>query len=383
MKPIRILIILTYSMLVSISAYTQNVLPDFSVKELSKEKIQISWNNPYPNCIQLAIQRSSDSSINFRTIFSSQSPELITNGYVDNKPFANAKSYYRIFFVLKGGDYFFSKTKAIETKFFEPIIKETVILPLTKSTNPNRKDLTVIILNKSILFQFTASEYKHFKDSINTKTNDGLHRVNDWTVEWQPSIKKRKIEFYFIYKEESLIAELNKYGFQKFTDSIRLKTRDTLFKLNKERFLLKTFIPLPFTYFLIYKNDSLVLELEKSNYKSFKDSLLTKTKDTIFMLTNNRVDIHPFQPKYIWQSSKYIFVNTKGYVTIQIPMAKKHHYRIIFYEESGSELFQIKNITETELLLDKTAFIHSGWFYFELFEDNNLKEKNKFFLGKE
>ena len=108
MKPIcRLFVVI--GLFFSVSSFAQNVLPDFTVKELTKGKIQISWNNPYKNCIQLAIQRSSDSSKNFRTIFSAQSPELATNGYVDSKLLPVEISYYRIFFVLQGGQYFFSK----------------------------------------------------------------------------------------------------------------------------------------------------------------------------------------------------------------------------------------------------------------------------------
>ena len=52
------------------SAQAQTALPGFTVKELTKGKTQISWINPYPSCIQLAVQRSYDSITNFRTIFS-------------------------------------------------------------------------------------------------------------------------------------------------------------------------------------------------------------------------------------------------------------------------------------------------------------------------
>ena len=56
---------------------------------------------------------------------------------------------------------------------------------------------------------------------------------------------------------------------------------------------------------------------------------------------------------------------------------------MFFYEEDGTELFRIKTIKEPELILDKTDFIHAGWFSFELFEDDKLKERNKFYLSKD
>ena len=109
MKCIRFFILLVFLIVIYQKGNAQSALPDFSVKELSQGKIQISWINPYSNCIQLAVQRSSDSINNFRTIFSSQSPELPANGFVDNRLFLQTKTYYRIFYVLKGGAYFFSK----------------------------------------------------------------------------------------------------------------------------------------------------------------------------------------------------------------------------------------------------------------------------------
>jgi hypothetical protein len=46
-------------------------------------------------------------------------------------------------------------------------------------------------------------------------------------------------------------------------------------------------------------------------------------------------------------------------------------------------LFELKNINEPALTLDKTNFLHSGWFKFELYNDEKLVEKNKFYLAKE
>jgi hypothetical protein len=99
MKYLRSLVIFTLFSAIACFSYAQGILPDITVRELTKGKVQISWNNPYETCIQLAIQRSTDSVNNFRTIFSSQSPELPSNGYVDNKPLRGIKSYYRIFYV--------------------------------------------------------------------------------------------------------------------------------------------------------------------------------------------------------------------------------------------------------------------------------------------
>ncbi len=388
MKPICRLFVFI-GLFFSLTSHAQNVLPDFTVRELTKGKIQISWNNPYKNCIQLAIQRSSDSSKNFRTIFSSQSPELATNGYVDSKLLPVAVTYYRIFFVLQGGEYYFTKAIPITTKAPEVVVVKITPPPIPAFKEPKsveiKKDYKngqTIYFKKNILFRFTKEEYQHWKDSINTKTKDALHRMNEHTVEWRPA-KPIKKELYQIYKKEEMIAELDKKKYVRFKDSIKTKTKDTLFVITDWQVQIHTYVEPAKQYVFIYRSDSLQAQLDLMEYRKFKDSVSTKTKDTLFAIDQFHVDIHSFVPKYVWKPSQYIFTNTKGYVTILLPLAKQHKYNVIFYEENGTELFKIKSIKEPELILDKTDFIHAGWFYFELYENDKLKEKSKFFLPRD
>lgn len=307
MKRISQFSLFVAGLILSADIRAQKVLPAFSVKELTKGKIQVSWINPYPDCIQIAVQRSGDSTRNFRTIFSSQSPELPSNGYVDTKTAAKLNWHYRIFYVLRGGDYYFSKIVSIETN------------PLTQ------------VGVKPIILTDTGPEYIRFRDSINKKTKDALHKISNNAIEWLPA-KTTRIK-------AGMIS--------------------------------------------IYRNDSLVMQVENTFYKKFRDSIATKTSDTLFIVNNTSANIHAFIPKYVWGPSVYVYTNAQGDVTISLPMVKKHNYSIIFYEEDGSELFSIKNIKEPELILDKVNFFHAGWFRFELFEDNKLKEKHSFQLTKD
>ena len=365
----------------------QSMLPDFSVRELTKGKIQISWNNPYRNCIQLAIQRSSDSSKNFRTIFSAQSPELVSNGFVDNRPLLGIVSYYRIFFTLDGGNYYFTKSIA-----YKPEISSSEktgmgqLLPTdleTAISNLPEKDLTSIYYKKAILFRLNREAYQRFKDSINTKTHDKLHRLNEYAVQWEPAIKTLTDGQVEVYLKNKLLATFDQKSWVGFRDSVKTQTKDTLFTVNTGRFQLLPYT-IPSKYYLfIYRNDSLLAALENWQYKKFKDSIALQTRDTLYVRDGQHVDIHPFVVKYVWRPSVYIFTNGKGYVTIRLPEVKQHRYHVVFYEEDGSELFRIKSLKEPELILDKTDFIHAGWFFFELFEDDKLKEKNKFLLTKE
>src|SRR5216117_2646681 len=91
------LIIISFSKVKS-----QNQLPDFSVEDVGNNKVRISWINPFGEvCIQLTAQSSFDSLRGFKTIFSTESPQLPQNGFVYTKPF-QGKYYYRISYILNG-----------------------------------------------------------------------------------------------------------------------------------------------------------------------------------------------------------------------------------------------------------------------------------------
>lgn len=362
---------------------SQLTLPAFSVRELNKGKIQISWNNPYQNCIQLAIQRSADSTKDFRTIFSAQSPELPANGYVDNKILPVSKRYYRIFYVLEGGAYYFTAAIPIEINPNASGIG-TSDHPLDKDRNVGNKGQTTIFLKQKPLFVLTNEEYSRFRDSINKKTRDGLHRINAFAVEWKPAnIHTSNESLISIYNRNTLVARLPEKDFISFRDSVATKTRDTLFMINPFRTQIHPYIPEEKKFVFIYKRDSLVAKINFTRVRKFKDSLAKETRDTLFFIDNNTWHIHPFVPKYVWEPSAYVFTNKNGYVTIRLSQVKHHKYRILFYDTDGSELFHIRSIKETELVLDKANFVHAGWFSFELYEDDKLKEKNKFFLSKD
>jgi hypothetical protein len=378
-------------LLISFSAVAQqHPLPDFTLRELSRGKVQISWENPYPNCVQLAIQRSEDSSKNFRTIFSSQSPELASNGFVDNKPITGKRSWYRIFYSLQGGAYFFSNTRSVEASPLTATVppKETPVPVTTKDEIKKPAPvkpaipLTGIYVNRKLVFSLDEPAYKRFKDSIFTKTKDQLDRTGKFSVSWKPAPLPKTALNTLIIRNDSIVLELEAKPYQHFKDSIFGKTKDTLTRIDAQRVVWKKYIVPPPVFIYIYRNDSLIAQLPGNAYKKFRDSVATRTKDTLFAADDTHAAIHPFVPKYVWKPSEYIFTNTHGYITIKLPDVRQHKYHVIFYEEDGTELFRIKSVKEPELILDKTDFVHAGWFFFELFDEEVLKEKNKFFLPK-
>jgi len=88
-------------------------------------------------------------------------------------------------------------------------------------------------------------------------------------------------------------------------------------------------------------------------------------------------------PKIVYKPSKFVFTEKDGNVKIALPLAKEKKYTIKFFDELGIPAFEIKQIKETVLTLDKSNFVHAGWFKFELYEDGQVKEKSKLFVPKD
>lgn len=245
----------------------QESLPNFSVVERGK-KVIISWVNPYESCIQLNVQRSYDSLKYFRTIYAAPSPGLPQNGFSEPRQ-PNAKTYYRIFYVLQGGTYFFTPAKQA--------------VPDTDARTVNFDDRNL-------------SAFK----------------------------------------------------------SIKISTRGVEMG-----------------------------QISSLEFVRFKDSILRQTKDTLFAINDSLVELRRFIAKEIWKPSNYIFTSKDGYLNIMLNNASAKKYHVKFFEENGIPLFEVKSIKEDKLTLDKANFVHAGWFMFELYEDNKLKEKNKFYLPKD
>jgi len=121
------------------------------------------------------------------------------------------------------------------------------------------------------------------------------------------------------------------------------------------------------------KNELLPESINKKKNDSLNDSKLTTLKTIV---TPSRIVETAF-PSY------RIFTSKQNIVVIHMPEANNHKYQIKFFDESEKLIFEIKKITEEYLYLEKSNFIRSGWFRFEIFEDGVLIEKNKVLIGKD
>lgn len=91
----------------------------------------------------------------------------------------------------------------------------------------------------------------------------------------------------------------------------------------------------------------------------------------------------PVVKKYVWIPSVYVFTADDGNVSIVLPDYKIKKYNIRFFEENDTPLFELHQVKESPVLMDKVNFLHSGWFKFELYENGQLLEKNKFLITRD
>lgn len=298
------LIPICFILILALTGVAQDTLPAFSAEIKAKNKILISWSNPYGTRIkQLSIQRSRDSAKLFKTIITIPDPTVLQNGFMDqNLPDTNF--FYRLYIMLDGGEYVFSKVKSPKT-----------VPPPPKKTPVEKKQ-----------------ESRPAKEQPAREPEKKPEPVKQ-----QPAEPERP--------KPPLIQ--------------------------------------PEKYLIIKKGDEILGELNLKNLKQFRDSVSLRTKDTITMNSRDTIVIKPFVPKDIYTVSKYIFVDKAGLIHIELPWYARRKYIVRFFEEDKSPLFEINEVKDAMLLLDKANFMQAGWYLFEIYEDGKLLEKNRFYVGRE
>ncbi len=81
--------------------------------------------------------------------------------------------------------------------------------------------------------------------------------------------------------------------------------------------------------------------------------------------------------------SRNIFTAKESNVVISLPNAATHQYSIKFFDDKDRQLFDVPKITEQYLIIEKVNFLHSGWFYFKLYDMGVQIEKNQFYIPRE
>lgn len=197
----RLFFLFFISFFVSTQLHAQDTLPKFTAT-IRGSRVIVSWDNPYENLIQVAVQRSYDSTKKFNTVYSAPSPELPVNGFSEQiQP--GVRVYYRIFYVLAGGNYFFSKSKKPVLTIAAEGVDNT-----PNTTNKERRDKASVMLEE---------------------------------------VAKNANKKIFIKLEDLLYATLSDGAYLKFRDSIIQKTQDTLYPIAADTILIKKYV-IPYSW---------------------------------------------------------------------------------------------------------------------------------------
>lgn len=117
-----------------------------------------------------------------------------------------------------------------------------------------------------------------------------------------------------------------------------------------------------------------VLQLQQHTFR-YKISLA---------VVNSKIAAAPvINNKKIWAPSSYIFTADDGNVMIRLPDIQTKKYSVTFLKEEGRPLFVISTIKESPMVVDKSSFLKSGWYYFELKEGDKVMERNKFLITRD
>lgn len=81
--------------------------------------------------------------------------------------------------------------------------------------------------------------------------------------------------------------------------------------------------------------------------------------------------------------SKRIFSSGNEQVVIVLPDAMIKHYTARFFNAEGRMIFELKNLRENYLIIEKVYFGKSGWYTFEIYDRGKLIEKNKVFIPQD
>lgn len=328
--------ILLVCLLYSASLKAQDTLPRFTATARGPGKILVSWHNKYPVVTQISIQRSTDSLKNFTTLLTVTDPKLPENGAVDSKAL-HPNFFYRLFIVFDNGRYLFTASRRPQsnTSESEAVARE---VKAAKAADAAKGGETAKAGNAS-----KAGEVAEDPDPIlNRAVQPRLVYVDPGHSGSSAPIKKP------LPGHSSVPISDVAYS----TVSIR---RD-------------------------YK---VIGTISGRQIQAFRDSILNRTKDTLVFINGDTLMIKPFIAPEVYRISAFVYTGKYGNIHVALPEAPRRHYSVRFFDENNKLLFELTEIKDPSLIVDKTNFQHAGWFRFELYDGDLLEEKNKLFIPKE
>jgi hypothetical protein len=351
-------------------AKAQDTLPSFTASLKSGGKVLISWRNAYPSVNQISIQRSTDSLRNFTTLLTVPDPQIPENGFVDSKP-GSSKMYYRIFILFPNSKYMFTKSR-------RPVLERTD-LPTTGAKQVRRDKQKIgreqshqkPVLPVPPVSQSTVSGTG--KPATPTNTAD-VNKTDPGPPIVKPAEEEEKYLILPKIDNSRIYYMMDNSSMKKPTVTNPGKIKSPTIAVEKILF--------------VKRRDTVIMQLEGNQVRHFSDSLVKQTKDTLYFVNADTLQIKPYvevykEPKEVYKISPYVFATKDGNISIALPDCKTKKYFVTFFETDDTPVMEVKDIKDPLLIIDKTNFGHAGWFRFELYEDGKLKEKNKFLIPRE
>jgi hypothetical protein len=82
--------------------------------------------------------------------------------------------------------------------------------------------------------------------------------------------------------------------------------------------------------------------------------------------------------------SKWVYTAKDNNVVLYLPGAVTKKYTAVFYDELENKLFELTNLKEEYLIIEKVNFIRSGWYRFEYLKAGSwLRKTNSLFQKME
>lgn len=128
------------------------------------------------------------------------------------------------------------------------------------------------------------------------------------------------------------------------------------------------------------KNENTAETIETLPKKDLIESILPKIENKA---TTNFI-INLYTEKIGHESNllanPFLYVSKENNLMLVLPETHKRKFNLQVWKEDGTTIFTMKNIKEAQLLIDRSNFIYSGWFKYEISEGDHLKEKGKFLI---
>lgn len=89
------------------------------------------------------------------------------------------------------------------------------------------------------------------------------------------------------------------------------------------------------------------------------------------------------QNENVNSSSKWVYTALDNNVVLHLPDASVRKYSVVFSNDKGRKLFELQDLHDEFLIIEKVNFVKSGWYSFALFDGGKLIETNHFFIPKD